>query len=90
MHDFLRNANHWRDRAEETRAKAERFAISKTEKERLLRIRERKIAEDRGRIRAIGRASREMANGGGTLGPTTALACAMPTLSRNLFATGSQ
>ena len=38
MHDFLRNANHWRDRAEETRAKAERFAIAKTEKERLLRI----------------------------------------------------
>ena len=40
MKSPMQDPNHWRERAEETRAKADGFLISKAEKERLLKIAE--------------------------------------------------
>ncbi|WP_157088583.1 hypothetical protein [Bradyrhizobium jicamae] len=36
--NYLKNATHWRDRAEETRTKAEEYWYSEEAKQRLLRI----------------------------------------------------
>ena len=38
MKSFLRDLKHWRERAEETRAKAAQFFYKESEKQRLLRI----------------------------------------------------
>lgn len=38
MTDFLKDPEHWRERAEETRTKAERFFYDERQKQRLLRI----------------------------------------------------
>lgn len=38
MTDIMRNARFWRERAEETRTKADSFRIANADKERLLRI----------------------------------------------------
>ena len=38
MDNFLKNPKHWRDRAEETRAKAERLWRDDAQKRKLLRV----------------------------------------------------
>ena len=38
MHDPMKDPRYWRDRAEETRNKAESYRIAETERKRLLRI----------------------------------------------------
>jgi hypothetical protein len=40
MTEIMRNAQFWRERAEETRNKADGFRIAKSDKERLLKIAE--------------------------------------------------
>lgn len=38
MTEIMRNASFWRERAEETRIKADGFRVAKSDKERLLKI----------------------------------------------------
>lgn len=40
MTEIMRNAQFWRERAEETRNKADGFRVAKSDKERLLKIAE--------------------------------------------------
>ena len=38
MNDLMKNPRFWRDRAEETRAKAEGFRLAESDKQRLLKV----------------------------------------------------